>query len=113
MVDKYKAQGFEIVTINVMTNQEEGAVKIMSQYGFKSLKNPGSGFEWSSETYGVNGTPTSFLLDPDGKIVFNVPGLESADAVETCDKEIGGLLKWVASQNPSGGQSKISATKDR
>lgn len=99
VLDKYKARNFHILTINVMSDQEEGAVKIMSNYGFVSLKNPGGGFAWSSKTYGVRGTPTSFLIDPDGKIVFDVPGLESLDSQKLCDEEVGGLLAWTASSN--------------
>ncbi len=101
ILDKYKAQNFHIVTINVLSNQEEGAVKIMSNYSFTSLKNPGGGFAWSSKTYGVRGTPTSFLVDPDGKIVFDVPGLESLDSVKLCEQEVAGLLKWSASATPA------------
>lgn len=66
----------------------------MSNYGFVSLKNPGGDFGWSGKTYGVHGTPTSFLVDPDGKIVFNVPGLETIESTRVCDEEVAGLLKW-------------------
>lgn len=99
ILDKYKAQNFHIVTINVLSNQEEGAIKIMSNYSFTSLKNPGGGFPWATKTYGVRGTPTSFLVDPDGKVVFDVPGLESADSAKLCDQEVSGLLKWSGTEN--------------
>jgi hypothetical protein len=85
------------VTINVIDSQQEGAVKIMSNYGFVPLRNPGGDFAWSTKTYGVRGTPTSFLVDPNGKIVFNVPGLESIESTKLCDEEVAGLLKWSAS----------------
>ena len=85
------------MTINVIGSQQEGAVKIMSNYGFVSLKNPGGDFDWSGKTYGVHGTPTSFLIDPEGKIVFNVPGLETVESTQVCDEEVAGLLKWSAS----------------
>ena len=85
------------MTINVIGSQQEGAVKIMSNYGFISLKNPGGDFAWSSKTYGVRGTPTSFLVDPDGKIVFDVPGLETVQSTKVCDEEVAGLLKWSSS----------------
>jgi len=96
VLDKYKAQNFDIVTINVLNNQDKGAVKIMSNYGFTALKNPGGDFDWSMKTYGVNGTPTSFLLDGDGKILFKFNGLESLDATDTCESEVGGLLAYSA-----------------
>lgn len=96
VLDKYKAQHFDVVTINVLNNQDKGAVQIMSNYGFTALKNPGGGFQWSIKTYGVNGTPTSFLLDPDGKILFKFNGLESLDALKICNSEVGGLLAYTA-----------------
>ena len=86
------------MTINVIDSQQEGAVKIMSNYGFVSLKNPpGGDFDWSRKTYGIRSTPTSFLVDPDGKIVFDVPGLETVESTKVCDEEVAGLLKWTAS----------------
>ena len=96
MLDKYKAQNFDIVTINVLNNEDKGAVKIMSNYGFTSLKNPGGGFQWSIKTYGAGGTPTSFLLSPDGKVIFKFNGLESLDAFGICNSEVGGLLAYSA-----------------
>lgn len=68
----------------------------MSNYNFTALKNPGGGFQWSAKTYGVNGTPTSFLLDPDGKVLFKFNGLESLDALKICNSEVGGLLAFSA-----------------
>lgn len=100
LLDKYKAQHFDIVTINTLTNQETGAVKIMSNYGFTALKNPGEGWSWTSKNYGVRGTPTSFLLDPEGKILFKFNGVETLDAEKVCDQEIGGLLAFSGTTSP-------------
>jgi hypothetical protein len=101
LLDKYRAQHFGIITINTLAGQETGAVKIMSDYGFTALKNPGEGWSWASKNYGVNGTPTSFLLDPQGKILFKSNGVESIDAEETCNKEIGGLLAFTRATTSS------------
>jgi hypothetical protein len=68
----------------------------MSNYGFVALKNPGGDWDWAGKNYGVRGTPTSFLVDPDGKIVFDVPGLETVDSTNLCEQEIAGMLKWSA-----------------
>ena len=103
VLDKYKAQNFQVVTINTLTTQDKGAVQIMSNYSFTALKNPGGGFQWSTKTYGVNGTPTSFLLDPDGKILFKFNGLESLDATKTCNEEVGGLLAFSATSGATPG----------
>jgi thiol-disulfide isomerase/thioredoxin len=108
VLDKYKAQGLAVVTINVEIKEQEGAVKIMSGYGFTALKGSDKGFSWANKMYGVQGTPTSFLLDPDGKIVFKVEGLESLESEKACETEVEGLLKWSASNNSTPGQEKIS-----
>lgn len=55
-----------------------------------------SDFDWSIKTYGVDETPTSFLLDPEGKSVFKFKDLESLDDVRICDEEVSGLLAYDA-----------------
>jgi thioredoxin-related protein len=97
-LERFKAQGFRIVTINMMTSQDKGAVKIMSQYSFTALKNHGEGWSWGQKTYGVQGTPTSFLLDPQGKIIFNVPGFVTIPSEQESENEVASLLKWT--ENP-------------
>jgi hypothetical protein len=82
----------------VIGSQAVGAVKIMSNYSFVALKNPGGDWDWAGKNYGVHGTPTSFLVDPDGKIVFDVPGLETVASTNLCEEEVAGLLKWSASE---------------
>lgn len=106
MLDKYKAQGFAIVTINVMTNQQEGAVKIMANYGFTALKGADDALSWAHKVYGVQGEPTSFLLDPEGEILFKIHGLENLEARKTFDAEVGGLLRWAASTGSTPAQGK-------
>ncbi len=107
VLNKYKAQNFHVVTINVIGSQAEGAVKIMSNYNFVALKNPGGDWDWAGENYGVHGTPTSFLVDAKGNIVFNVPGLESIESTKLCDEEVAGLLKW--SQSASANSDRVAA----
>jgi thioredoxin-related protein len=109
VLDKFKAQNFHIVTINVIGSQAVGAVKIMSNYSFVALKNPGGDWDWAGKNYGVHGTPTSFLVDSDGKILFDVPGLETVDSTNLCEEEVAGLLKWSAS--PESAHAALPATK--
>lgn len=108
MLDKYKAQGLALVTINVEAKQQEGAVKIMGSYGFTALKGSDEGFSWARKMYGVHDMPASFLLDPEGKIVFKIAELESLEAEKTCEVEVESLLKWSASAGPTPGQGKTS-----
>ena len=92
-------------------SQAEGAVKIMSNYGFTALKNPGGDWDWARKNYGVRGTPTSFLLDPKGNIVFDVPGLESIESTNLCDEEVAGLLKWSQSASANSAHAATPAAK--
>lgn len=96
-LDRFKPQGFQVVTINMMTSQETGAMKIMSKYSFTALKNHGEGWSWGQKTYGVEGTPTSFLLDPQGKIIFKVPGFVTIPSEQESENEVASLLKWTGS----------------
>jgi hypothetical protein len=81
----------------MLTSQDAGAVKIMSKYGFTALKNPGAGWSWGQKTYGVQGTPTSFLLDPAGKIMFKPPGFVTLPSEQESEKEVAGLVQWSES----------------
>ena len=93
----------------MLTGQDKGAVQIMSNYGFTALKNPGAGWSWGSKNYGVQGTPTSFLLGPNGKVLFRFGGLESLDAVKTCDEEVGGLLAFDAASTATSARAAVES----
>ena len=66
----------------------------MSNYGFTALKSPGQ--DWAQKTYGVDETPTSFLLDANGKMLFKFNDVESLNDLKVCEQEIGGLLAYSA-----------------
>lgn len=108
VLDKYKAQHFDVITINIAPTEEKGAITIMNNYRFTALKGAGD-FEWSIKTYGVNGTPTSFLLDSEGKILFRFNGLESIADVKTCEEEVGGLLAFDAASNATSARASVKA----
>lgn len=99
ILDKYKAQHFDLVTINIMNDEDKGAVQVMSNTGFTALKNPGQSWSWAEKTYGVDETPTSFLLDANGKVLFKFNDVESRDDVKRCDEEVGGLLAFEGAKN--------------
>lgn len=91
ILDKFKTQHFDLVTINIIRS-EKSAVTIMSNYGFTALKGADDS-DWSFKTYGVDATPTSFLLNPDGKLLFRFGDLESIADMKTCEEEVSGLLE--------------------
>ncbi len=90
MQDKYRSQGLQIIGVNVDAKSED-AKKFLAQ-------NPAHftvAFDPKGATprqYGVKGMPTSFLLDRDGKIIFQHSGFNAA-AGETLEKEIKAALE--------------------
>lgn len=91
VLDKYKTQHFDVVTINIVPAQK-GAITIMNNFGFTALKGADDS-EWSAKTYDVDATPTSFLLDTDGKLLFKFGGLESTADLKACEEAVDGLLE--------------------
>jgi hypothetical protein len=91
VLDKFKTQHFDVVTINIVPD-EKSAITIMNNYRFTALEGADDS-EWSEKTYGVDATPTSFLLDPDGKLLFRFGDLESIADMKICEEEVSGLLE--------------------
>jgi thioredoxin-related protein len=91
VLDEFKTEHFDVVTINIVPD-EKGATTIMNNYRFTALMGADDS-EWSSKTYGVDATPTSFLLDTDGKLLFRFGDLESIADMKTCEEEVRGLLQ--------------------
>jgi cytochrome c biogenesis protein CcmG/thiol:disulfide interchange protein DsbE len=78
MQEKYKAQGFKIIAIN-LDDKSEDAKKFL-------LQNPAKftvAFDPKKEfatVYGVKGMPTSFLIGKNGKIINQHLGFSAADS---------------------------------
>jgi hypothetical protein len=109
LFDKYKAQHFDVITINILRDEDKGAVQVMSNTGFTALKNPGQSWSWAEKTYGVDETPTSFLLDANGKVLFKFNDVESRDDVRRCDAEVGGLLAFEEASNATSARAAVKA----
>jgi cytochrome c biogenesis protein CcmG, thiol:disulfide interchange protein DsbE len=77
MQDKYRAQGFEVIAVNLDSNTDD-ANKFL-------LSNPAKftvAFDSKGKTplqYGVKGMPTSYLIGRDGKIVQQHMGFKASD----------------------------------
>ena len=59
------------------------------RYGFTNLTTPSS--DWARNTYKVEGSPTTVLLDGDGKVVLRHLGY-SLEGLQGMDQAIGCLL---------------------
>jgi thiol-disulfide isomerase/thioredoxin len=86
---KYKSKGLEVIAVN-LDGKTEDARKFLSQMPAAFTV----AFDSKGETprlYGVKGMPTSFLIDRNGKIVFQHAGFRPADRDEI-EKQIQAAL---------------------
>jgi tetratricopeptide (TPR) repeat protein len=69
VLDKYASRGFAVLSINIIPEEDELVVPLMkgNGYGFLLLK---SDYAWATKTYKVRGTPTNFLIDTQGRVMF-------------------------------------------
>ncbi len=89
MLAKYRAQGFEVLSPNVEPGQDSLVVAFMNGNGYDFI--PLRGGKALMETYGVRGTPTNFLIDARGRIVFK-PRVHDAETERMLELEIEALL---------------------
>jgi len=77
MQEKYRAQGLEVIAINLDENNPD-AQKFLASVPAKFT----IGFDTKGatpESYGVKGMPTSYLIGRDGKVIFQHMGFNAAD----------------------------------
>lgn len=87
---KYKDQGFEVVAINVDDPIEDGLDFLLDtplDYLIAADTD-----NTVLEQYGVIGMPTSFLIDPDGKVRLVHMGFKEKD-IEIIEREVTQLLE--------------------
>lgn len=97
VLDKYKAQGFEIVAVNVYP--QENALVLPLLKGFKLGFLPLEGSDtWASQAYHVRGEPTSFLIGADGRVYFGpLRPVSSPEAQRTLELQVSELLRHAKS----------------
>jgi tetratricopeptide (TPR) repeat protein len=90
-LDKYGAQGFVILSINLEPSEDEMVLPYLknNHYDFVPLK---SNWDWARETYGVRGAPSHFLIDREGRLIFKPPVLRSEDSYRTFELQLEALL---------------------
>ena len=89
---KYGAQGFAVVAIETLRNRE-GAVRFIEEKNLTyHLVENGEGDEDVIENiFRVDGYPTSYLIDREGRIIYYHIGFDEGDEVKI-EKEIRKLL---------------------
>ena len=88
ILKKYADRGFEIVAVEV-SNDHEGTEEFYGQNDFDVL----TAFDTSgvARQYGIMGTPTAYLLDENGRIVWRKYGYALGEEVEL-EERIADLL---------------------
>lgn len=92
LVEKYGPRGFTIVTINTQPDEQDRGISLMARrkYDFINLQAPRE--NWAREQYSVVGSPTNYLLDNRGRIMFR-PSLYDDASHHTAGLEIEELLQ--------------------
>jgi cytochrome c biogenesis protein CcmG, thiol:disulfide interchange protein DsbE len=89
MQAKYKAKGFQVLAVNLDTKTDD-AIKFLAQVP----ANFTVAFDSKGQTprvYGVKGMPTSYLIDRNGKVLWQHVGFRPADK-EELEKQIQAAL---------------------
>jgi hypothetical protein len=89
---KYQDQGLSVIAIEAVRDRK-GAEKFITDndLSYFCLENGEGEDEVVRNIYGVSGFPTSFLVGPDGKIMYAHLGFEEGDE-EKIEKQILSLL---------------------
>lgn len=81
LYDKYRDQGFSMVAINLIADQDELVPAWVKSNGYSVPTLIGGDTGNLIETYEVMGTPTSFLLDRDGRVIQKYRGYQPGNEV--------------------------------
>lgn len=90
---KYQSQGFAILAINGVPQQNSLAPGVLKQYDVTGLKVPSD--KWARQYDNVRGFPTNYLLDSEGRIMAH-PRVDSADTLRAFETQIDMLLAQSA-----------------
>lgn len=90
--EKYHGDGFVLIAFNMLAQQNEMLPewKAKGKYTFPIVVTDDKDY-FATNPFDVRGTPTSFLLDADGKIIFRHVGYSSG-AEKIMEAEIRELL---------------------
>ncbi len=80
MQAKYGAQGFQIIGVNLDAKKQDADAFLKATPARFVMAYDPSGA--TPRGYGVKGMPSSFLIGPDGKIIFEHRGFNEADRAE-------------------------------
>ena len=85
LYDKYKAQGFEIYGVSIDSKKKDW-IKAIAQdkITYPQVNDKAGWYSKTTEVYGVNAIPNTFLLDKTGKIVaIDLEGEQLENKIKT------------------------------
>ena len=94
VLNKYKDQGFVILALNVLPEEDSFVMPYLRNSGFtfRPLKTT---TDWAEKTYNARGFPTNALVDAQGRIVFKPGVIRGADEERTFELQVEALIKQI------------------
>ena len=94
VLDKYENRGLAVLAINVEPAQRRSVLPLLTAMGIRFVPLEGD-WTWADHQYGVQGTPETALIDPQGRIMFR-PRVHDAATRAVLEREIEALLNRPA-----------------
>ena len=96
LYEQYSDQGFKMVAINVFQDQDGMVPDWAKRGGYTFPILVGADMGQIASTYHIDGTPATFLLDGQGKILARIDGYAPGQ-----EKQIERRIQAVLSQSPA------------
>ena len=77
--DTYRAQGLSVVWINILPEEQEQVARWQADHGATAPVLVGGNLDDLQRDYGVEGTPTHYLLDSEGRVLSKHSGFRAGD----------------------------------
>jgi len=79
MYNTYSAQGLSVVWINILPDEQGQVARWQADHGYTAPVLVGGELAQIQNDYGVEGTPTHYLLDGEGRILSKHSGFRAGD----------------------------------
>jgi len=90
VLEKYENRGFAVLAINLEPAQRQSVLPLLAamRVGFVPLE---SDWDWAAKHYDVQGTPSTALIDPQGRIFFRPEVHDTASRI-VLERQVEALL---------------------
>jgi peroxiredoxin len=84
--DQYKEQGFSMVAVNIVPDQNPMITDWQSSHHYTFAVLTGATIDSAQKDYGLKMTPSLYLLDSQGKVIFRQSGYKAGDETKLEDQ---------------------------